>query len=344
VRLGSSDAALKAESAEAKLAKFEEERRTYEDDLRAAEAVPEWRTVTAARADFAEFCMRIGLNDLEEQVQHAGGRRGHASRQVGNDFEAVAATATTELIAKSICEAEGVDYSTAIILRGAKLGLAKAEIDLIVCVPADRPPASPPRKRLALSPQPVDALAVAEVKHNPNDLGYAVHKYRETLAWLSGTRDGYDPNEWVTRNSPTGHFTKPCLHTVEGGGKCYEFSVDSFRRFRADAPNEFETLAPPPGLYLITRQRHLIGLASKVLGPLQHRVASDVHIISALESEEKRIVEGLDPEQDTAAPRVDYDWDLLLQWARGMEGPLSAEDALRLYDRPEFASRVILLR
>jgi hypothetical protein len=45
-----------------------------------------------------------------------------------------------------------------------------------------------------------------QVKRNPDDIGHAFLGYQQSLAWLAGMEELYDPIQWVTRACPKGHF------------------------------------------------------------------------------------------------------------------------------------------
>ena len=50
-----------------------------------------------------------------------------------------------------------------------------------------------------LAPLHAPLHAPWQVKRDPSDLGYAVTKSRETMAWLSGQRSDYDAVNWANK-------------------------------------------------------------------------------------------------------------------------------------------------
>ena len=133
------------------------------------------------------------------------------------------------------------------VLQGVTLGMARAEIDYLICLPrTDRTAAEAQAQvRDGGAMTTLDAVALCEVKRDSSDLGYAVSKSAETLAWLArehersarrhrsagpsrgglgrravarsccplaafdaqaGRREEYDAAQWRNRFHPTGHF------------------------------------------------------------------------------------------------------------------------------------------
>ena len=74
------------------------------------------------------------------------------------------------------------------VLHSVTLGMARAEIDYLVCLP--RPAgggvdgAAGAQESGAVTT--LDAVAMCEVKRDSSDLGFAVSKSAETMTWLAG--------------------------------------------------------------------------------------------------------------------------------------------------------------
>jgi len=246
------------------------------------------------------------------------------------------------------------------VLNGVTLGMAKAEIDFLICrrrergaTQAGQPPLSvvsePSSERKRRSGQRLpdgillDALAMCEVKRDSSDLGFAVTKSSEVMAWLSGESGRYNANEWVNRYYPSGHFglaadgvTERAHACTNSDGSRYLFDRASFVRFRTSdggrldsvAASGAATAALPPCLHIVTSTRRREGydtvrpLSSKAFGKLQHKAARDLDLLDALL-------------RDDAAEA--YDWEGLRRWLREASGSLSAIGALRLFAASETA-------
>jgi hypothetical protein len=250
-----------------------------------------------------------------------------------------------------------------VVLQGVTLGMAKAEIDFLMCRPRAGEPRvgggeSPPighslevvlepsaeRKRRSGQSLPpavlVDAIAMCEVKRDSSDLGCAVSKSSEVMAWLCGEEDRYDPAEWANRFHPLGHFGVGAdgrtltAHASTFNGVTYLFDRQSFAAFRSGgAGGAGGAPSLPPCLHLVTSRRRRAGdiavvrpLCSRAFGRLQHKACRDVELLRAL----------LD-----AAAADEYDWQGLCSWLRQTSGPLSAAAALQLFGAdPAAANRL----
>lgn len=72
-------------------------------------------------------------------------------------------------------------------------------------------------------------------QRNPDDLGNAFVGYQKSLAWLSGLQSLYDPQEWITKAYPSGHFEKPFLQ--DNNGESLIFTRESFSGLRRNLVN-----------------------------------------------------------------------------------------------------------
>ena len=206
----------------------------------------------------------------------------------------------------------------------------------------------------------LDAIALCEVKRDPSDLGSAVSKSREVMAWLAGDTHTYDAEEWVNKHHPSGHFGVGAdgktlrAHALAKDGITYLFDRESFALFRMaesvargpgsldvtaqtdesstrdqrTQPRQQPSLPPPdsilpPRLHVVTSNRRLRPLPSRAYNRVQHKAARDVKLIDALCRKE-------------AADA--YNWEALRVWLREQMGPLSAIGALRLFAEHEAAA------
>jgi len=176
------------------------------------------------------------------------------------------------------------------VLTGVTLGLAKAELDSVAVRLADR--------------VVLEVLRVSEVKRNPNDVGYAVSRGVETLGFLCGLSDKYDPDEWKTRTQPRGHFE----HPVEHDGLV--FSPDSFQAMRREwLAAGSASCVLPPRFHVVTKPGNVVnGITSKAADTLRRRVA-----------------ETLRPD--------DAFWHSLFDDVHDAVGPVDAVQAIRLFER-----------
>ena len=184
----------------------------------------------------------------------------------------------------------------------------------------------------------LDALAMCEVKRDCSDLGVALVKSHEVLAWLSGEREAYVADEWANKFYPSGHFgveedgVTECTHACKRDGVTYVFDRRSFARFRRGSDTLGRGRWLHPRLHLVTSARRRAGdathgtlrrLCSRAHGRLQHRAARDLGLLDAL----------LHAEAADA-----YDWETLRCWLREAAGPLSPYGALQLFAADEAAA------
>jgi hypothetical protein len=163
---------------------------------------------------------------------------------------------------------------------------------------------------------PVDVLAVAEVKRNINDLAHGFLRRQIDLTWLTGDAARYDPAAHRTGQFRTGHFDRPAVHWQDS--QPFVFAPDSFRRFVRD-----------PGadcfldrLYLLTRIGPVWGLSTAAMSRVAARVSTDQH---------------LDLVQPTDLVR-------LFDWCRSLARPVETPDVLRQFtSSPERRRQLVVV-
>ena len=335
-------------------ASTDEERR---DQLAAAHAAcPEWLLLRNLTADLDAAQKRLGVPALEKQAASLLRKRGKEASKGGRAFEQAAGSgeagaSLSDAILRAIRDdPAALDKDAApdlILLNGVTLGMSRAEIDYLVCTPrtTDTRDAAGGRQAAVAGGQMagksrgvlVDAVAFCEVKRDCSDMGNAVVKSAETMAWLAGVREAYEPECWINKIHPSGHFgvqlsgdreaeLKHC-HTTSDGD-VYVFDQRSFRAFREDARRcgagggGDGGVTLPSRLHIVTSSRRAAGsdtlrpLPSKPFGKLQKKAARDLALLEAL------------MRQDAADS---YDWDGLLDWVGELKGRLSAYEALQLF-------------
>jgi hypothetical protein len=257
------------------------------------------------RAELQQLRSRLGLEraegDLAELLLHQGQRSGRS----GASFEQQALTLTWRFIVPELLGRRRTEAATRLrVLTGVGLGAARTEIDQLLV-------------RLPLRPeQPVEVLALIEVKRNLNDLAHGFRRRQENLAWFTGESGHYDPSQYRTRYFRSGHFDREAVH--EQDGQRFVFARGSFRLFRRE-----------PGLgpflrrlYFITRPGSLSGVSASALARIRHRVSTDERW------------------------RLQDDDSLLelLRWCQSLAEPLETPDVLRLYcSVPERGRQVLVV-
>jgi hypothetical protein len=277
-------------------------RQEQTEQLRSSEARQELNRVAA---QLERLRASIGLDREEARLAELQRERGRRSGRSGASFEEIALELTRRCILPDLLRA-GPDPRGAErvrVLRGVTLGAARTEIDQLVV----RRPPDPT--------DPVEALALVEVKRNLNDLAHGFVRRQENLAWLTGNRGRYDTAEYRTRQFPTGHFDREAVHRQ--GGESFVFAPESFRRFRSDAGTGMIL----DGLYLLTRRGSIWGVSGATLARIGHRIATD---------------ERWEP-NDAAYLRR------LLDWCRSLAGAIETPEVLRLYMSTEARARQILV-
>jgi hypothetical protein len=255
---------------------------------------PERRRLLHLRAELARVRAESGVEAEESSLAALLASRGRRSGRAGHGFEEDALEAARGHI---VPELPGATT----ILRGVTLGAAAMEIDQLVV-------------RRGAAGEPVEVLAMVEAKRNPNDLGGGFRQRQLNLAWLTGDRSAYDPEETRTRTFPSGHFDRPVVH--EEAGESFTVGPASFARFRRDAETGFFL----DGLYLITRPGRVIGASAAALARIRHRAASD----DRFDLEDASYLAGL------------------LGWCRSLAHAVEASDVLRAYAAPPARARQIL--
>jgi len=267
----------------------------------ATSASPERMELDALVARLERVRETVGFHAEVAALDELQRKQGRSSGRSGAAFEREAAAMSVATLLPELAEGS---RDPLVVLHGVKLGAARTEIDqLVIRAPARRS-------------EPVEVLALIEVKRNLNDLAHGYLRRLENLAWLAGASGGYDPAAHRTLSSPSGHFDNEAIHGEDGTG--YRFTRDSFARFLPD----LIAGSPPRHLYLVTRPGNLWGVDSAGLGRIAHRVSSDVEW----------------------APRDPRYLGELLSWCRGLASPLEAPDLVRSFaSDPAASQRLILL-
>jgi hypothetical protein len=286
-----------------KLADFQarqrELRREQELLIRASPARQELLRV---REELRRLRSRLGLEraeaELAELLLDQGRRSGHS----GGSFEQQALSLTWHTIVPDLLGRTGATARLR-VLTGVGLGAARTELDQLL-IRAPRQPG-----------QPVEVLALVEVKRNLNDLAHGFRRRQENLAWFTGETGRYDPGEYRTRYFRSGHFDREAVHEQEG--ERFVFTRGSFRLFRRE-PGGGPFLRR---LYFITRAGPLAGVSASALSRIRHRVATD---------------ERWQPDSEAYLRE-------LLRWCQSLAEPLEAPDVLRLYGSVPGRSRQVLV-
>ena len=237
--------------------RLEELRSSREERLMELEKLrkkhPEYVRLEEARRAHTALSEALGLPELEKSRSQETLRLGRMSQNLGRNFERTYFETLEKNYEKDFFRGQKEDCR---VLTGVTLGLAKAELDsVVVCVQEDRV---------------VDVLRISEVKRNPNDVGYAVRRYYETIGFLCGFRDNYDPNDWRTKTQPNGHFENAVYH--DG----LRFSPESFDNLREEwqtQKNEHHDFTLPPRFHVVTRFANIHNIPSKALAKLKKTVA-----------------------------------------------------------------------
>lgn len=323
-------------------------------------ACAEWQALQAAEAQLAEAQLAIGLPQLERAAKSLERQRGKEASKGGKQFESAAREPLLEQLLASFGGGDASEGEGMVALQSVTLGMAKAEIDYLFCRPREvnaqpqeeggSAAAGKRERQLVLEPGlerkrrcgqrlpegvVVDAIAMCEVKRDSSDVGKAVAKSAEVMAWLSGERGGYDPEQWTNRNYPCGHFglaadgTTESVHACTSQGVTYLFDRRSFASFSGGGGGHRGQPTLPQRLHIVTSTRRREGydtirpVCSRVFGRMQHKASRDVELLGALRSHE-------------AAEQ--YDWEGLRLWLREGTASLSPVGALRLFAADEAAA------
>jgi hypothetical protein len=271
-----------------KLAAFEATQRALRaEQEQLVRESPSRRELLLLQAELQRVREAIGLEEEEARLATLERHQGQRSGRSGGSFEELAERETWRALVPELSRSQ----ERLRVLRGVTLGAARVELDQLVIRQPRRPG------------QPVEVLALVEVKRNLNDLAHGFRLRQENLAWFTGDTGHYEPTQYRTRYFRTGHFDREAVH--EEGGERFVFAPGSFRRFRRE---------PGAGPYLrrlcfITREGRLDGVSASALSRIRHRVATD----------------------ERWEPRSEAWLRELLHWCQSLVEPLETPDVLRLY-------------
>ena len=239
-----------------KLAGFQEKMdRMLREHRTLLEETPEKQRVDRALSAFFAWKEKIGLTQAEKELEemlHAMGKR---SSEKGSGFEQAAHGIVQRYVAPLVKKKKKSGEGIIEILSQVKLGCARAEMDYVVVWSSS-------------SGEPVEVLAVVEVKRNPNDLAHGFLLRQENLAWFTGERQGYDPSLYKTARFRRGHFDQAAWH--EERGKKHLFDASSFGRFKRESDHFLE------GLFWVTSSRRLQGISSDEQSKIAYKISTDV--------------------------------------------------------------------
>ncbi|HEX8823985.1 MAG TPA: hypothetical protein VF794_28965 [Archangium sp.] len=288
-----------------KLAAFQvRQRALQEEQAELIRASPTRRELLRLQEELQQARTSLGLDreeaHLAELSRHQGQRSGHS----GESFEELAVSQTWRyLVPELVGSQEAGARQRLRVLQGVTLRAARVELDQLVI--------RQPRR----AEQPVEVLALVEVKRNLNDLAHGFRLRQENLAWVRGDAGHYEPEQYRTRYFRSGHFDREAVH--EEDGERFVFTRDSFRYFRRE---------PDVGPYLrrlcfITRAGSLTGVSTATLSRIRHRIATD---------------ERWQPQSEAYLRE-------LLHWCQSLAEPLETPDVLRLYCSVPGRARQILV-
>ncbi|HEX5747790.1 MAG TPA: hypothetical protein VFZ09_16195 [Archangium sp.] len=290
-----------------KLEGFQDRQRALQrEQEQRTQASPPRQELLRVREELRQLRSRLGLERAEAELAGLLLNQGHRSGHTGGDFEhQVLALTWQAIVPELLGRARAGATSRLRVLTGVGLGAARTELDQLLI----RQPLRPG--------QPVEVLALVEVKRNLNDVAHGFRRRQENLAWFTGDTAHYDSKEYRTRYFRSGHFDREAVH--EQDGERFLFTRGSFRHFRRE-PGQGPFLRR---LYFITRTSTLAGVSAAALARIRHRVATD---------ERLRL-------QDDASLRE------LLRWCQSLAEPLEAPDVLRLYcSVPGRGRQILVLR
>ncbi|MCY1073214.1 hypothetical protein [Archangium lansingense] len=288
-----------------KLAVFQDRQQTLQhEQVTLTRESPPRQELLRADAELQRLRSRLGLERAEAELATLLRHQGHRSGQTGGSFEQQALALTWQYIEPDLLGRARTGATARLrVLTGVGLGAARTELDQLLI----RQPRHPG--------QPVEVLALVEVKRNLNDLAHGFRQRQENLAWLTGDTRHYEPAQYRTRFFRSGHFDREAVHEQEG--EQFVFARSSFRHFRREPGIDVFLRR----LYFITREGTLAGVSASAMARLRHRVATD---------------ERWQP-QDDAFLRE------LLRWCQSLAEPLEAPDVLRLYCSVPGRARQVLV-
>ena len=254
--------------------------------------------------ELARLKASIGLDMEEARLGGLLRQRGQRTSRGGKTFESVAqAAAAIAIVPDLIARGDVATAGEVSLLRAVKLGAARLELDQVLV------------RRPANEAEPVDVLAVVEVKRNINDLGRGFRQRQDDLAWLTGDARLTAVEPYRTHQFPTGRFDRVAVH--KEGGRGYTFAPGSFSRFAAErSTGEFLDR-----LYFITRPGDLWGLSAAVVARVRFRAAAD---------------DGWQPASDAWLTRFQA-------WCGNLAAPIEAPDVLARYATPAYAKQIVLV-
>jgi hypothetical protein len=241
----------------------------------------------------------IGLDREEARLAAMLTERGRGSGKAGTAFEEHALTVTQRHILPDF-EGDPVGLH---VLRHVRLGAAGVELDFAIV-----------RRRGGVD-EPVNVLAIVEVKRNINDLAHGFRRRQLDLTWLTGDATAYDPAEFRTGHFRSGHFDRPAAHWQDD--QAFVFAPDSFHLFERDPASGYFL----DRLYLLTRAGPIWGLSAVAQCRIAARVSTD---------------EDLDPVSESDVVR-------LFEWCRSLAGPVETPDVLQQFTQSAVRARQLLL-
>lgn len=267
-------------------------------------ATPEREELFRRRQELEQVRAAIGLEQEEARLVELLRERGRRGGRAGQSFEQTAVELAHHEIMPDLRRHRASAAARSLqVLPGVTLGAARLEFDQLIVRQSRRPG------------QPVEVLAIVEVKRNINDLAHGFRRRQENLAWLTGEPGGYRAEMHRTRRFRSGHFDVEAIHDHEG--ESFVFTRRSFRLFRRDA----ETGLFLDRLYFITRPGPVWGLSSRALALISHRMATD---------------EDWTPKSDAYLRRF-------ASWSRTLADPLETPELLRVFAALPRRARQILL-
>jgi len=285
-----------------KLTDFQDRQRALQhEQTLLTQASPPRQELLRLREELQQLRSRLGLERADTELAELLLNQGRRSSSTGGSFEQQTLALTWHHIVPELVRTGATARLR--VLTGVGLGAARTELDQLLI----RQPLRPG--------QPVEVLALVEVKRNLNDLAHGFRRRQENLAWFTGDAAHYDAQEYRTRFFRSGHFDREAVH--EQDGERFVFSRGSFRHFRRE-PGTGPFLRR---LYFITRAGTLSGLSASALARLRHGVAT----------EERWRLEDEDSLRE------------LLRWCQSLAEPLETPDVLRLYCSVPGRARQVLV-
>ncbi len=259
---------------------------------------PEQQTWLQAQKEFEAFGQHIGIPALEAQLQQLNQQQGQNATEAGSKFEKTVAEIVEKYIVKLVHPNSAYPVN---ILSQVTLGCARSELDYVIV--------QAPKEE-----EPVQILAIVEVKRNPNDIAGGFFIRQENLAWFTRDSQGYDPQQYRTREFLDGHFDRPAYH--HQNRQSFMFTAESFQNFTRSKNQYFMDR-----LFFITQQRRLYGLNSDEYSRLMYRVSSDIFF---------------DIDNSICLSQ-------LFDWTQNMRAPLQSIHVLEMFARQLFAKQIFLI-